>query len=356
VNGRSSVGRPDRLRRFTISRFGDLPHNATASSVPLFRFRMRQSSRDRFADLYNTWPDVRSFVRGAISGRNRREFGGEPVDLANAWRIDTHFHRASLLVREIVQRRESTFLLAVALGRHPRRIRALASWWRHVPELVVNVSVSPSSMSQLRDILASTSMLPILGREPISVLEIPDDVASYMVGRHRQAIRTNQSRAIQQGCTVEVAASGPCRTTLNRKLRLILGDRPDLPVPAWPIGVTEQHVGVVGKRDNGEPIVLGAARVFGQLAVLEMFLRFDETAEASACRSLVHVELVKALHEQGVRYLAAGGTLRLESGLQYLQQLQGFRPVHLELNEVRPPRHEMRPQRQIVMSDPIAAV
>ena len=239
--------------------------------------------------------------------------------------LDPRFASASALVRSLVglDATDATDLI----GRSPAAAAALVGLWDDLER--IDALVPSDEADVLRDILRSTSDVAVLGVEPIAVLLIDDDDGRYLRGRRKQALRTNLRAANTRGCTAFTVPPGIGRTEWNSCARLQMPPNPWAGVEDWPIGATDNHIAVAAVDADGALVGLTVARRFGSWAVLEMAFRFGADPDGSLSRYLVHAALLDALRSVGVRHLAGGGAMRLADGLQYLQYLLGYEPMHV---------------------------
>jgi hypothetical protein len=172
------------------------------------------------------------------------------------------------------------------------------------------------------------------------VLPLPEQPADYLRGRSRQAVRTNLHRA--------EAARLRCRAVLDLDERLdaatVLG------MQEWNPKLVDRPRDPVWVARDGESRTVGLlwATVDSEWTMLRLL-----AASCSEARYALHTALVCYLCSRGARYLFArkGCALLLQPGLQYFQQLLGYRVAHLRLRRnalgaVSPPvRHPtLRPK------------
>ncbi len=152
------------------------------------------------------------------------------------------------------------------------------------------------------------------------VLHLPERPEDYLRGRSRQALRTNLHRA--------EAAGLRCRPLPDLDERLDTAS--ELGMEEWTAKL-EQRPGDpvwVARNEAGENVGLLWATVDDEWAMLRLLV-----ARCSEARYALHTELVSHLCASGVRYLFVrkGCALLLPPGLQYLQQLLGYRVAHLRV-------------------------
>jgi hypothetical protein len=152
------------------------------------------------------------------------------------------------------------------------------------------------------------------------VLYVPEQPADYLRGRSRQAVRTNLRRA--------EAAQLHCRAVLD------IDERRDaaveLGMDEWTAKLADRPRDPVWVARNGasENVGLLWATVDSEWAMLRLLV-----ATRSEARYALHTELVTHLCSRGVRYLMVRevSALLLTPGLQYFQQLLGYRVAHLRV-------------------------
>lgn len=223
-----------------------------------------------------------------------------------------------------------TVVVARSLLRRPQLLGAFLRVWR-LPTVEATVS------RDQRDRLVA-ARFPVEDGAPLfsgwraqSVLEVPADEQAYLAGKHRQALRTNLTRARAAGVTCHratvvdewvVAAS---RVAAGRGAVGVVGVEPTLaPLP----GVDARYY-VARDRDDVPVAHAGVAR-FGSYAVLFVLLS-DRSETGSVARYALHTALALDLGRAGVRYLAVGSALRETAGNQYFAHLLGYQVRNLRL-------------------------
>jgi hypothetical protein len=169
-----------------------------------------------------------------------------------------------------------------------------------------------------------------------SVLQLPDDRARYLRGRHRQALRTNVRHADALGISChEVHETGAKEAALDDLLRgLGLGHPNTLEERRY----LNQVIGLEPERQQVYTAVDADGKVVG-FAAVEVDLRcarlvFLHSIAGPMCapaRYALSLHVIGALIDARVDLLLVGGTMRLAPGLQYFQQRLGF-----EIFNVRP--------------------
>ena len=173
------------------------------------------------------------------------------------------------------------------------------------------------------------------GRRAQAVLELPTAEKHYLVGRPKQALRTNLRHARDLGVTSDriptyeawfEAASVILHARRDGKA---VGQEMDKPEPG-------QQVAYYVARDADEtPLAFAGVAVFGQFAVLfTMLSHLDLHPSASWARYQLHTFLALDLGRSGVKHLLVGSALRETAGNQYFQHLLGYRARNLRVEVI----------------------
>jgi hypothetical protein len=151
------------------------------------------------------------------------------------------------------------------------------------------------------------------------VLALPQKPEHYLSGRHRQAVRTNVSRAAKEGiqCTPLPAHQAVRRLAARR----LVGDE------------------MLDSRSNDDEWLIAYDRdgnvVGGALVTVDRDWAMLNILAALSypVRYALHTNLVLMLGSRGVGHLFVTGqsALMLPDGLQYLQRILGYRVVNLHL-------------------------
>jgi hypothetical protein len=225
-----------------------------------------------------------------------------------------------------LDRRTSVVLGNVA--RHPAMLRFLAALWR-LPITDLRVRQADADAWWFGHWFGPRRRLAW------AVLDLPAAEEHYLVGRPRQALRTNLRHARARGVT----SSRVTYETWFEAVSAVMRARDDTPGPEqdrpWP----EQEVAYYVARDaRGTALAFAGAALFGQFAVLfALVSRPDRQPDASWARYQLHTFLVFDLGSCGVEHLITGSALREPAGHQYFQHLLGYRPRNLRVEMIRSP-------------------
>jgi hypothetical protein len=173
------------------------------------------------------------------------------------------------------------------------------------------------------------------GRWAQAVLELPTAEEHYLVGRHKQAVRTNLRHARDSGVT---SARIPTYEAWVEAASVILHARDDGPAQAQEINAPApgQRVAWYLARDtDGTPLAFARVALFDQFAVLfTMLSHLDRHPGASWARYQLHTFLALDLGRAGIKHLLAGSALRESAGNQYFQHLLGYRARNLRVEVI----------------------
>jgi len=210
--------------------------------------------------------------------------------------------------------------------RHPAMLRVLADVWR-LPVTDLQVRQADADAWWFRHWLGSRRRLAW------AVLDLPATEDHYLVGRPKQALRTNLRHARALGVT----SSRVTYETWFEAVSAVIRARDDMPDPgeqAWP-GPGQQVAYYVARDVRGTALAFAGAALFGHFAVLfALVSRPDLQPDASWARYHLHTFLVFDLGSSGVEHLLAGPALRVPTGYQYFQHLLGYRPRNLRVEKI----------------------
>jgi hypothetical protein len=154
------------------------------------------------------------------------------------------------------------------------------------------------------------------------VLDLPSTFAEYRRGRHRQAMRTNLTRATEQGYS--------CRRLEALEDRHAYVDLVDPEVAdAW----RREQVLAKPEADcwialdaNGSPVGLAVVGIDTETAMIWWLAATEHLP-----RWLLHAVVIEALIESGVRVVLVAARMApvLPSGQRYFQRLLGYHVAHL---------------------------
>jgi len=165
------------------------------------------------------------------------------------------------------------------------------------------------------------------------VLVLPPDHRSYLVGRHRQALRTNLRRATRAGIQCEVISNADDAMTAVQAIIARRRKRPDdlaLLLAEWKAILARPEMTIfVAHNADGESVALAAVVIDQELCLIQIAIACDHAA-----RWALHDHIVRALIESGARVLFAEGggpfgALGFESELYRFQRLLGYELRHL---------------------------
>ena len=277
---------------------------------------MRSAARRSAARRANGQDDPgrRGYGRGDQPPTQGREltYGSWEFRAASdlAWRLPSS-HRTPALIGSVV-RDPALFRVLVAVRRLP----------------VVDLRVRRADAN----VLFGT----YFRRRAQAVLELPTVEQHYLVGRARQALRTNLRHARALGVTSERI---PTYEAWLEAANVILRARRDGPAAAGEMGKPGpgRQVAYYVARDADEmPLAFAGVALFGQFA--ELFAMHSRHhvrhPSASWARYQLHTFLVLDLGCSGVKHLIAGSALRETAGNQYFQHLLGYRACNLHVETI----------------------
>jgi hypothetical protein len=162
------------------------------------------------------------------------------------------------------------------------------------------------------------------GRRAQAVLDLGPDDAAYLVGRRKQALRTNLNHARQLGIqakgitTYEEWSAAAHEVLRSRPGGLRHFQRIQPPSDTQEVGfyaVTDQE---------GCPVAYSVVAIFNGCAVLTSMMSAPQHPAASPSRYLLHTHMRSDLRSRGVRHLIVGNAMTVPPGLQYFQYLLGY--------------------------------
>ena len=166
-----------------------------------------------------------------------------------------------------------------------------------------------------------------------AVLDLPAAEVHYLVGRSRQALRTNLGHARAVGVT----SSRVNYETWFEAVSAVMQARDDKPGPEQErLGPGQQVAYYVARDASGAALAFAGAALLGQFAVLfAMVSRPDRQPDSSWARYQLHAFLALDLGSSGVKYLLTGSALREPAGTQYFQHLMGYKARNLRVKVIR---------------------
>jgi len=207
-----------------------------------------------------------------------------------------------------------------SMARHPAALRVLVDIWR-LPVTHLRVQQADANAWWFRNWFGPRRRLGW------AVLDLPAAQDHYLVGRPKQALRTN----LRHARTVGVTSSRVTYETWFEAASAVLRARDNTPGPdhARP-GPGQQVAFYVAQDACGTALAFAGAALFGQFAALfALVSRPDRQPDASWARYHLHTFLVFHLGSSGVKHLLTGSALREPTGHQYFQHLLGYRPRNL---------------------------
>ena len=212
-----------------------------------------------------------------------------------------------------------------SMARHPAVLRVLVDIWR-LPVTNLRVRQADADAWWFGHWLGSRRRLAW------AVLDLPATEDHYLVGRPKQALRTNLRHASALGVT---SSRVPYESWFDA-VSAIMRARDDRPGPEQDRPGPGQQVAYYVARDvRGTALAFAGAALFGHFAVLfALVSRPDQQPDASWARYQLHTFLVFDLGGSGVEHLLTGSALRVPAGYQYFQHLLGYRPRNLRVEKI----------------------
>jgi hypothetical protein len=220
------------------------------------------------------------------------------------------------------RRAPSRSRLAVALGREARELRR---YERGLPQVPIRLSAGPAGR-MIRQHLAIREGGAYKYRQVQGVLMLPPDMAVYLRGRRRQAVRTNLRRAQEAGLVVssgiiETWRPGP---TDSRGDHLTPG-----PIERWVVHDAE-----------GRLVADSIMSVDDEVALLHGMVSIQTWEHATEARWLLHTAIVERLcgHCKVLLVVSDVAAYALSEGHRHFQRLLGYEVARVRvtrLNDVR---------------------
>ena len=207
-------------------------------------------------------------------------------------------------------------------GRGPstalKRLRAgsltLARYERSLPQVAVRLTASPAGQ-MIEEHLAIRERGRLRYRGPQGVLPLPVDFATYLRGRHRQAVRTNIGHARRAGLLVTRTTVRDWEPGLDDTRRGLLTPGP---VEWWR---------VYARDTAGPPVAEAIVTVDDDVALLHGL-----GSRTSSARWLVHTVVVEALCANCTLLLVnSDDVFLLGAGHRHFQRLLGYEIARLDL-------------------------
>ena len=257
--------------------------------------------------------------------RVSRELGA-PVRRRELQYGSPRFRAASDWARGLPASPGAAVVLA-SLARHPPVLRDLAAVWR-LPVAELRLRTADA------DAWWFAHWFTRRRRLAWAVLDLPAAQDRYLVGRRRQALRTN----LRHGRAAGVTSARVAYEEWFEAVSTVLQARDDKPGPEQDPPPPGRRVAYYVARDAAaEPLAFAGAALLGQFAVLFALVnRPDRHPDSSWARYQLHTLLAVDLGSAGVEYLLTGSALREPAGTQYFQHLLGYQARNLRLTVVDP--------------------
>ncbi|MGN6791339.1 MAG: hypothetical protein ACTHJW_03010 [Streptosporangiaceae bacterium] len=235
------------------------------------------------------------------------------------------FLAASDLARRLPDSAQASALIA-GMARRPALLPVLAAIWR-LPVTDLRVEQADADAWWFRDWFGPRRRLAW------AILDLPTAEDDYLIGRPRQALRTNLRHARTRG----VASSRVSHETWMEAVHAIMRARDDQPGPEQDRpGPGQQAAYYVARAACGTALAVAGAALFGQFAVLfSLVSRPDRQPEASWARYQLHTFLALDLGCSGAKHLVTGSALRETAGNQYFQHLLGYQARNLRVKVIQ---------------------
>jgi hypothetical protein len=222
----------------------------------------------------------------------------------------------------------------VASAGAPRLAAELRRTLRRLPAQELVFDDSPSGRG-LRDAVSHGVGRWRCVRPLLAVIRLPEDRATYLRGRHRQALRTNLTKADRLGLA---GSEVPGKRQMERLAEQVRAARYDTEATAeeFPYEDTDRWFAV--RTADDRCVALAGVAVGARDAYLRVLLSAGTRDEAGAARYLAHTMVVHAMMDSGASRLWADGPLTVSPGLQHFQRLLGYECVRPVLT----PAHNQR--------------
>lgn len=208
------------------------------------------------------------------------------------------------------------------------RWRDWAMTLRHLaglPTTAVTVSGLPSG-DRVWDQLTKRRLRIRTSAIAVAAVVIPDDTATLLRGRSRQALRTNLRHAEQLGTTYLRLSGSPEECERLRELGLKSGL--DMSVAEMHFWITQRPDLFVAIDCSGAYVAAYCLDVDTETALLSRVMTAPGR-EGLYARYGLHVHVVSELARRNVRLLCVGPAYTSPPRLQYVQHLLGFLPTNV---------------------------
>lgn len=218
-------------------------------------------------------------------------------------------------------------LRGIATGMRPAVVGV-----RGLPRTTLELSTTGAGAELRRHLITRTAGLPV--GFAVSVLALPQDGASYLKGRKKQALRTN--------CTKASAAGIHCQPITHHELHAhataLLDQRSTIAdldkLLAEPDGAGFESW--VAFDSNDVVIAIARLQVDSTVAWLKYFVAVTDH-DHSVARYTLSAAVFMSLADRGVQHVIVGSAVFLNPGLTYFQQLLGFYATRADV--VTPAHH-----------------
>jgi hypothetical protein len=245
---------------------------------------------------------------------------------------DPLFRMTSDLAQRVVRMGRFRGVIGDLLRRPLTLFQVAFALWR-LP--VVDVTVRRSHAAVWFAPVSGPLGLPIFGgRLAQAVLDLGPDDQEYLVGRRKQALRTNLSHARRLGVHVERIETFEEWVPDAQEILRHVDNGPEMIQSMQPPAAGQDIVYFVASDCAGCPVAFAVAVIFDDCAVLVRAISLGRHPVASSARYLVHTCMRSHLRHRGVRQLIAGTAIRDASGLQYFQYLLGYEVRNLHLTVI----------------------
>lgn len=155
------------------------------------------------------------------------------------------------------------------------------------------------------------------------------ELASYLRGRHRQAVRTNLHHAEALPLTVHALTAHQAWTVVPELATRV----PLLHKWADELATRPHDLWWSVTRPDGTTCALAAVSASAPFGLLNLLVADPTDSARHAARYLLHTHMVDALFSAGVTHLFVRGAdaLVLRPGLQYFQRLTGYELVNVKI-------------------------
>ena len=296
-----------------MSRIYDWADNSGAEWSPVRPGARQPVSSGKRGRIASRWPGY-GYADGTPLRRRELRYGSR------------EFRTASDLARRLPDSSPaSASALIGSVARQPTILRVLAAVWR-LPVTDLQVRQADADAWWFGHWFGPRRRLAW------AVLDLPAAEEHYLVGRKRQALRTNLRHARAHGVT-----SSRCTyETWSEAVSAVMRARGDKPGPEQDRpGPGQQAAFYVARDAGGTPLAFAGAALFGQFAALfALVSRPDRQPDASWARYQLHTFLALDLGCSGVEHMLTGSALRQPAGHQYFQHLLGYRARNLRIKAI----------------------